>query len=169
MPCHETSLDTHHGVYGTTPPTSDSAAVCATMLPPPTTGRPSRYCSPACRQRAYRLRSGPPRNLTAAQPYWATDRAALYLGDAGTVLHGLPDESLHCIVASPPFFNLRDSAGSGGQHDLPIHACGVTAGVADGDLTHADQRVGQAPQHQFLQISDPLVVRCLARREDSLP
>jgi len=81
---------------------------CATMLPPPATGRPSRYCSPACRQRAYRLRSGSPRNLSAAQPYWATDLAALYLGDAGTVLHRLPDESPHCIVTSPPFFNLRD-------------------------------------------------------------
>jgi hypothetical protein len=79
---------------------------CATMLTPPTTGRPSRCCSPACLQRAYLLRSGSPRNLATAQPYWATD---LYLGDVGTVLHGLPNQSMHCIVTSPPFFNLRES------------------------------------------------------------
>ena len=81
---------------------------CTTTLPPAGTGRPASYCSPACRQRAYRRRRGAPRHFSAVDPYWSTERAALYTGDAGTVLRALADASVHCIVTSPPFFNLRD-------------------------------------------------------------
>ncbi len=34
--------------------------------------------------------------------------ATLYLGDALEVLKQLPDESVHCCVTSPPYWNLRD-------------------------------------------------------------
>jgi DNA modification methylase len=35
-------------------------------------------------------------------------RNHVYLGDALTVAKDLPDESVHCIVTSPPYFGLRD-------------------------------------------------------------
>ena len=34
--------------------------------------------------------------------------ATLYLGDVLAVLAGLPDESVHCVVTSPPYWGLRD-------------------------------------------------------------
>ncbi|AEW99190.1 TetR/AcrR family transcriptional regulator [Streptantibioticus cattleyicolor] len=40
----------------TTPPVAHSCALCGDPLPPATRGRPQRYCSQACRQRAYRRR-----------------------------------------------------------------------------------------------------------------
>jgi hypothetical protein len=45
----------------------------------------------------------------------------------------------------------------------------VTTGAALTYLPHADQRVSQAAQHQFLQIADLFVVGCLRRLEDPLP
>jgi DNA modification methylase len=41
-------------------------------------------------------------------PSIATDRLTVYLGDAREVLSELPDESVNCIVTSPPYWNLRD-------------------------------------------------------------
>lgn len=40
--------------------------------------------------------------------------ATLYLGDVLAVLAGLPDESVHCVVTSPPYWGLR-SYGTDGQ------------------------------------------------------
>jgi DNA modification methylase len=34
--------------------------------------------------------------------------ATLYLGDVLAVLAELPDESVHCVVTSPPYWGLRD-------------------------------------------------------------
>jgi DNA modification methylase len=34
--------------------------------------------------------------------------ATLYLGDVLAVLAGLPSESVHCVVTSPPYWGLRD-------------------------------------------------------------
>ena len=34
--------------------------------------------------------------------------ATLYLGDVLAVLATLPDESVHCVVTSPPYWGLRD-------------------------------------------------------------
>jgi transposase len=45
----------------------------------------------------------------------------------------------------------------------------VTGGVAFGHLTHADQRVRPATQHQFLKVADLFVVRGLRRLADPLP
>lgn len=41
-------------------------------------------------------------------PAIALDRATHYIGDALTILTELPDESVDCVVSSPPYFNLRD-------------------------------------------------------------
>jgi hypothetical protein len=46
-----------------TPPHSiRTCLTCRRPVPAATTGRPARYCSPACRQRAYRQRTTSPRN-----------------------------------------------------------------------------------------------------------
>lgn len=34
-------------------------------------------------------------------------------GDCREVLRTLPDESVHCVVTSPPYFGLRDYGGAG--------------------------------------------------------
>ncbi len=41
-------------------------------------------------------------------PFWSSDRATLYHGDAKTVLASLPTESVDCIVTSPPYYGQRD-------------------------------------------------------------
>ena len=57
----------------------------------------------------------------------------------------------------------------GGQRDLPVDARRLAASIALRDLPHADQRVGQAPQHQLLQVTDLLPVLLPRRLEDPLP
>jgi DNA modification methylase len=41
-------------------------------------------------------------------PYVADPDFTLYVGDVRDVLAELPDESVHCVVTSPPFYALRD-------------------------------------------------------------
>jgi DNA modification methylase len=41
-------------------------------------------------------------------PYYQEDGTTLYAGDALATLRELPDESVHCIATSPPFYGLRD-------------------------------------------------------------
>jgi DNA modification methylase len=45
-------------------------------------------------------------------------RATLYCGDALAVLKTLPDESVQCVVTSPPYWGLRDY-GMPGQGGIP--------------------------------------------------
>lgn len=40
--------------------------------------------------------------------YYKDDLATLYLGDCRDVLRSLPDESVQCVVTSPPYWGLRD-------------------------------------------------------------
>lgn len=40
--------------------------------------------------------------------YYQDDQTVLHHGDAATVLATLPDDSVDCIVTSPPYFGLRD-------------------------------------------------------------
>lgn len=42
------------------------------------------------------------------QPFMDDGMATLYQGDCLDVLRRLPDESVHCVVTSPPYFGLRD-------------------------------------------------------------
>jgi hypothetical protein len=58
---------------------------------------------------------------------------------------------------------------TGGQRDLPVYPGCPAAGVALAYLPHADQRVGAAAQHQFLEIADLFPVARLRRLEDPLP
>jgi len=41
-------------------------------------------------------------------PFLTDPDLTLYVGDAAEVLAGLPDESVHCVVTSPPYWGLRD-------------------------------------------------------------
>lgn len=49
--------------------------------------------------------------------YYADDQVTLLLGDALETLRTLPDESVNCVVTSPPYFGLRDY-GVDGQYGL---------------------------------------------------
>jgi DNA modification methylase len=44
----------------------------------------------------------------AVEPFIADPDFTLYVGDALTVLAELPDESVDCVVTSPPYWGLRD-------------------------------------------------------------
>ena len=47
--------------------------------------------------------------MTVARvPYVADPDFTLYVGDALEVLRTLPDESVHSVLTSPPFYGLRD-------------------------------------------------------------
>jgi DNA modification methylase len=46
--------------------------------------------------------------LCEMQPYLQDADFTLYVGDVREVLAGLPDESVHCVVTSPPYWGLRD-------------------------------------------------------------
>jgi DNA modification methylase len=50
-------------------------------------------------------------------PYYADESVTLYHGDALAVLRKLPDESVDCVVTSPPYYGLRDY-GEAGQYGL---------------------------------------------------
>lgn len=52
-----------------------------------------------------------------AEPYYTDDQITLWHGDALETLCGLPDESVNCVVTSPPYFGLRDY-GEPGQYGL---------------------------------------------------
>ena len=41
-------------------------------------------------------------------PYYADEQVALWLGDALETLRGMSDESVNCVVTSPPYYGLRD-------------------------------------------------------------
>lgn len=62
--------------------------------------------------------------------YYQDDLATMYHGDAGTVLATLPDESVDCIVTSPPYFGLRDYGVDGQIGAEPSPAEFVSALVA---------------------------------------
>lgn len=42
------------------------------------------------------------------KPYFESEYARLYLGNCLDTLAALPDQSVHCVVTSPPYFGLRD-------------------------------------------------------------
>ena len=62
--------------------------------------------------------------------YYQDERVTLYHGDAGAVLATLPDESVDCIVTSPPYFALRDYGVDGQIGAEPSPAEFVSALVA---------------------------------------
>jgi DNA modification methylase len=42
------------------------------------------------------------------KPYYTDSTATIWQGDCLTVLRTLPDNSVHCVVTSPPYWGLRD-------------------------------------------------------------
>ena len=50
-------------------------------------------------------------------PYYIDDQITLWHGDSLEVLRTLPDESVNCVVTSPPYYGLRDY-GEAGQYGL---------------------------------------------------
>ena len=63
-----------------------------------------------------------------SKPYYSDDGVTLHHGDALTVLASMPDQSVDCIVTSPPYLGLRDYGVTGTDwpavtyppmHDLP--------------------------------------------------
>ncbi len=55
------------------------------------------------------IRKGPLRERNSTvNPYWKNDAITLYCGDCREVLRELPDESVHCVITSPPYWGLRD-------------------------------------------------------------
>lgn len=87
-----------------------SCVQCGAVFTIARTGRPRRFCSPACRMRAGRARARGARML-GPHPFWADAVSAMHLGRAQDVLELLPERSVQAIVTSPPYFNLRDYDG----------------------------------------------------------
>lgn len=48
-------------------------------------------------------------------PYYSDESVTLWHGDALAVLREMPDQSVDCIVTSPPYYGLRDYGGEGQQ------------------------------------------------------
>ena len=40
--------------------------------------------------------------------FWSNSKAALYCGDARTILKEMPEQSVDCVVTSPPYYGQRD-------------------------------------------------------------
>jgi len=47
--------------------------------------------------------------MPSVVPFWrsSNDQAAIYCGDAREVLRTLPEKSVHCVVTSPPYWQIR--------------------------------------------------------------
>lgn len=51
------------------------------------------------------------------KPYYHDEQVTLWLGDTLETLRGMPDESVNCVVTSPPYYGLRNY-GVEGQYGL---------------------------------------------------
>lgn len=80
--------------------------ICGTEIPERPTGRPSTFCSSACRQKAYRRRK-------AGEKIRVGDAWTLHTGDARRIVRRLDAGSVQTVVTSPPYFNLRDYGADG--------------------------------------------------------
>ena len=95
-------------------PFGSRCAACEGTVDAGLWGRPRRFCSDACRQRSYRQRRSW-RGSADAERRILAGRFELLVGDARSVLRGLPLESVQCVVTSPPYFGLRNYGGSHGE------------------------------------------------------
>ena len=75
-------------------PRTERCPVCKRSFRQPAVGRHGRFCSNACRQRAYRRRRGGGEKRGLVR---------LVQADARELLAGLPDESVDLIVTDPPY------------------------------------------------------------------
>ncbi len=65
------------------------------------------------------------------EPYYSDDTLTLLLGDAREVLATMPDESVDCVVTSPPYFGLRDYEGNPDQIGLEETPAKYVAALVD--------------------------------------
>jgi DNA modification methylase len=60
-------------------------------------------------------------------PYYADPWLTVYAGDCRAVMAGMPEQSVHCVVTSPPYWGLRDYGTAtwvGGDDPLCDHVAG---------------------------------------------
>ena len=81
-------------------------------------------------------------------PYYTDDTVTLYHGANLPVLQQLPDESVDCVVTSPPYFGLRDY-GVGGQY-------GAEASPAEfvGNLVATVKAAGKQEQDTLVKVTE---------------
>lgn len=60
-----------------------------------------------------------PETIELPKPAFSRDGVTIHLGDCREILKGLPANSVHCCVTSPPYFGLRDY-GCDGQIGLEL-------------------------------------------------
>ncbi len=96
-------------------------------------------------------------------PYVQDPDFTLHVGDVRDVLAGLPDESVHCVVTSPPYWGLRDYGTGMWESGDPDHAHD-TKGARNGrgGSGTLDKRNANAMPSEFA--AD--VCSCGARRVD---
>lgn len=72
-------------------------------------GRPQRYCSERCANKARQQRNRDRQQVPTVTGYDVKDVTnTIIQGDALAVLKRLPDACVQCVVTSPPYFGLRD-------------------------------------------------------------
>jgi DNA modification methylase len=102
------------------------------------------------------------------EPYWQSrgSRHRVYLGDVLTVLRTLPENSVHCVVTSPPYWGLRDygtATWEGGEAECD-HKAPPSGGMTKGSgLVGTGNRGGFSVDGQFRSTCG----KCGARRIDS--
>jgi DNA modification methylase len=91
-------------------------------------GRMERWRCPAChriRRKDYHakveIEEGAPRQEATGAVYLEDPDVTLYNGDCLDVLRKLPDDSVDCVVTSPPYWGLRDYKAEGqlGMEETP--------------------------------------------------
>jgi site-specific DNA-methyltransferase (cytosine-N4-specific) len=99
-------------------------------------------------------------------PYVADGDFTLYVGDALEVLQGMPAESVHCVVTSPPYWGLRDygtSSWAGGDPDCDhIQIERVMHAGRQGNATGTPPGAGRIGDEYFRDICG----KCGATRAD---
>jgi hypothetical protein len=107
--------------------------------------------------------SGPPRVFVQDSDF------TLHVGDALEVLAGLPDESVHCVVTSPPYWGLRDyGTGSwdGGDPDCDHLASNYDRGVLTSQAEGAPNKLSQATADKRRTPFKSVCGKCGATRVD---
>ena len=103
-------------------------------------------------------------------PFWEDDHLTLYGGDCREVLRELPDESVHCVVTSPPYWGLRDygtASWDGGDPECDHKALAPTTPTGTGDGPRDAARSGQPRPTRRRASAASASRRCGARRIDS--
>ena len=78
------------------------------------------------------------------KPYYSDDAVTILNGDALACLREMPDESVHCVVTSPPYWGLRDygtAEWEGGDPECD-HLAPLTGGIAKSGLNAKRDEAG---------------------------